>query len=205
MPVNRHQLMNELELKLSNDHEAQDAFADVGRQVERHWKSLAPKPGQRYAPGKGGYATGAYEASIHRESVRATGSLKGTGNRGGWHTRVLTYSPIAHFLEYGTGPDDAPNYPKPPNSGGHWTDLEGEEHWWWNTPTPAFAFAADAEMSFSSTMSAAPLSRKARSYAAKGTSRGMAGYAKFGGASTGKGRHSPRTEEQKARRKARGG
>lgn len=149
MPVNRHQLMNELELKLQNDPEGYDDFADVGRQVEYHWKSIVTQPGEHYAPGKGGFATGEYEASIHRETVRGR-HAKGTkdlrtgkkiGGRFFWHTRVLTHSPIAHFLEYGTGIDLL--------GVGVWQDLKGKWHKSPNTPTPAFAWALQVERDFS--------------------------------------------------------
>lgn len=147
MPVNRHQLMNELEMKLVNDREAYDDFADVARQVEFHWKAIVTKPGEHYAPGRGGYATGEYEKSIHRETVRgrygkgATLNGKKVGGRFVWHSRVLTRSPIAHFLEYGTGPDI--------NGVGAWVDLLGQYHKSANTPTPAFAWAAQVERDFS--------------------------------------------------------
>lgn len=146
MPVNRHQLMNELEMKLVNDQEAYDDFADVARQVEFHWKAIVTKPGEHYAPGKGGYATGEYEASIHRESVRgrapkgATRSGKKIGGQFVWHSRVLTNSEIAHFLEYGTGVDKI--------GVGVWVDLQGKWHKSPNTPTPAFAWAAQVERDF---------------------------------------------------------
>lgn len=163
MPVNRHQLFNELELKLSNDGEIADDFADIGEQVEDHWQGLA------LITLTSGYATGNYVSSIHRESARgrhAAGTINAAGKKIGgqftWHTRVVTHAPHAHFIEYGTGPDDAPNYPKPPNAYGHWTDPEGEEHWWWNTPTPVFALAAQTEMDFSGTEAVLPASRKAR-------------------------------------------
>lgn len=148
MPVNRHQLMNELEMKLSNDSEIADDFADVGRQVEVHWKAIVTKPGEHYAPGRGGYATGDYEASIHRESVRgrrAKGSVNAAGKKVGgqiyWHTRVVTHSLIAHFLEYGTGIDLT--------GVGSWQDLDGKWHKSPLTPTPAFAWAAQVEADFS--------------------------------------------------------
>lgn len=156
MPVNRHQMMNELELKLANDAEVADDFADVGRQVEYHWKSIVTQPGEHYdqslrrtggAKLGGGYATGGYQESIHRESVRgrrAKGSVNAAGKKVGgqiyWHTRVVTYSLIAHFLEYGTLSDEKP--------GGHWVDLDGKPHRSPNTPTPAFAWAAQVEADF---------------------------------------------------------
>jgi hypothetical protein len=147
MPVNRHQLMNELEVKLSNDDGGYDDFADIARQVEYHWKSIVTKPGEHYAPDKGGYATGEYEASIHRESVRgrhAKGTRIGGKAVGGqfvWHSRVLTHSPIAHFLEYGTAVDA-------PGGHGQWIDLKGKWHKSPLTPTPAFAWAAQVERDF---------------------------------------------------------
>lgn len=150
MAVRRIQLMDELTLKLINDGEIADDVADVGDQVEYHWKSLAN------IELNAGYATGDYENSIHRVSTRgrrAKGSVNAAGKKIGgqfmWHTKVVTHSPIAHFIEYGTRPDDAPNYPKPPNNGGHWIDLEGEKHFWWNTPTRAYNLAGQTELDFS--------------------------------------------------------
>lgn len=154
MPVNRHQLYNELELKLSNDKEIADDFKDVADDVVFHWKGLAQ------ITLTAGYATGEYERSIKRETVRAgqhpAGAIHPTTGKkiGGqirWHNRAVTYSDHAHFIEYGTLPDDAPNYPRPPNAGGHWTDPEGEEHFWWNTPTEAYALAAQTALDFGGT------------------------------------------------------
>lgn len=150
MPVNRHQLMNELETKLVNDREAYDDFADVARQVEFHWKAIVTKPGEHYAPGKGGYSTGEYRESIHRETVRGR-APKGARNARGqkiggrfvWHSRVVTYSEIAHFLEYGTVADHDPI-----NSQGNWRDTQGKWHKSPYTPTPAFAWAAQVERDF---------------------------------------------------------
>lgn len=150
MPVTRTQVMNALTLKLTDDPDVADDVADVGDQVAWHWKSLAR------AELDAGYATGEYERSIHRVSTRgrrAKGSVNSAGKKIGgqfmWHTKVVTYDKKAHFIEYGTKADDAPNYPKPPNAGGHWTDLDGEVHFWWNTPTRAYALAAQTELDFS--------------------------------------------------------
>jgi hypothetical protein len=152
MAVNRVQLFNELELKLSNDSEIADDFAEVADDVKFHWQGIAELELDA------GYATGAYVASIHRVSERgrhAAGTRNAAGKKVGgqftWHSKVVTYSPIAHFLEYGTGPDDAPNYPKPPNAGGHWIDTEGNEHFWWNTPTKAYMLAAQTALDFGGT------------------------------------------------------
>lgn len=149
MPVNRRQLMDELEMKLVNDRDAYDDFADVARQVEFHWKAIVTKPGEHYAADKGGYATGAYEASIHREAVRGRypkgatlGGVK-VGGRFVWHNRVVSDSPIAHFLEYGTVADHDPE-----NSQGNWVDTKGKWHKSPWTPTPAFAWAAQVERDF---------------------------------------------------------
>lgn len=137
MPVNRHQLINELELKLLNDKEIDDNMAAVGYQVEFHWKGLAK------IHLDAGYATDEYHDSIHRESVRATRAQG--GNRGGWATRVVTYDEIAHLLEYGTGPDT--------HGVGSWFGKDGQWHRSPNTPTPAFALAARAEADMSETLS----------------------------------------------------
>lgn len=137
MPVKRHQLINELELKLLNDSEVDDNMADAGRQVEFHWKSLARRTLTA------GYATLEYEESIQRETVRRT-KAQG-GNRGGWATRVVTYDEIAHLLEYGTGPDK--------HGVGSWFGKDGQWHRSPDTPTPAFALAAEAEADMDGTLS----------------------------------------------------
>lgn len=153
MPVNRYQLMNELGVKLTNDAKIADDVAAVGDNVVFHWQGLA----DLYLDA--GYATGEYKHSIHRVSERGR-HPKGSKNAAGksiggqfvWHTRVLTHNDHAHLIEYGTRPDHPPsgppNYPKPPKAGGHWTDTEGELHFWWNTPTRPYALAAQTEMDF---------------------------------------------------------
>lgn len=150
MPVSRVQLMKELQVHLLNSGDIADDVADIGDQVEYHWKGLAR------IELDAGYSTGQYEDSIHRVSSRgrrAKGSVNAAGKRIGgqfyWRTKVVTRDPIAHFIEYGTGPDDAPNYPKPPKNKGHWTDLDGKLHFWWNTPTRAYNLAGQTEMDFS--------------------------------------------------------
>ena len=150
MPVNRVQLMNELELKLLNSAEIADDVADVGDQVEFHWKGLARLELDA------GYATGEYERSIHRVSTRgrrAKGSVNAAGKKIGgqfmWHTKVVTHDEKAHFIEYGTEPDDAPLWPLPPKNKGHWYDTEGVYHWYWKTPTRAYNLAGQTELDFS--------------------------------------------------------
>lgn len=163
MAVNRHQLMDELELKLSNDAEAADEVAAFADYVKDTWQRIATQDLDA------GYATGAYVASIKRIGTKRQ-HAKGTKNAAGkkiggqfyWHHVVKTYSDIAHFLEYGTGPDNAPNYPLPPNQGGHWTDPQGGKHVWWNTPTPIFALAAKTEDEVAATASRLPKSKLAR-------------------------------------------
>lgn len=150
MPVTRRQVMNELKLELTNDSDVADDVADVGDQVVFHWRSLAR------AELDAGYATGEYENSIHRVSTRgrrAKGSVNAAGKKIGgqfmWHTKVVTYDEKAHFIEYGTKADDAPNWPKPPKNKGHWEDLDGGFHWYWKTPTRAYNLAGQTELDFS--------------------------------------------------------
>jgi hypothetical protein len=142
--------MNELTLHLTDDSDVADDVADVGDEVAWRWKGLAERELDA------GYATGEYVHSIHRVSTRgrrAKGSVNAAGKKVGgqfvWHTEVVTRDEKAHFIEYGTAPDDAPNWPKPPKNRGHWYDTEGVYHWHWNTPTRAYAFAAQVELSFS--------------------------------------------------------
>lgn len=153
MPVNRVQLMDELYMKLANDSEAYDETVEVAEMVKFHWQGIAPQPGEQYAPGKGGFATGAYRDSIEREAIRGRypkGSRDAAGRaRGGqflYHHRVVTYSPIAHFLEYGTAADHDPETSK-----GNWYDLQGVHHFSWKTPTPRFAIAAQVALDFGGT------------------------------------------------------
>ena len=163
MAVNRHQLMNELEMKLSADDDVYDISAEVADDVVRSWQRMALMDLDQ------GYATGEYVESIHRETQKGrhpAGTLDASGTKIGgrfWaHSRVVTYDNKAHFLEYGTGPDDAPNYPDPPNAGGHWRDPQGLLHFGWNTPTPIYAFAARVEMDYNATTAKLPKSKKAR-------------------------------------------
>ena len=149
MSVRRKQIMNELSLKLINDAEPADDTADFADRVAFHWKGIAELELDA------GYATGEYVNSIRRESVqgrRPKGSKNAAGKKVGgqfvWHSRVVTYDEKAHLLEYGTGPDDAPNWPKPPNNGGHWYDTEGVYHYYWKTPTKAYNFAGQTELDF---------------------------------------------------------
>ncbi len=149
MPVTRKQIMDELSAELINSGDIADDFAAVGDQVEFHWKSIARDNLDA------GYATGEYVNSIHRVSTRgrrAKGSVNAAGKKIGgqfvWHTKVVTHDEKAHLLEYGTAPDDAPNWPKPPKNGGHWYDTEGEYHWHWNTPTKAYNFVGTVELDF---------------------------------------------------------
>lgn len=150
MPVTRKQVMNELTLHLIDDGDVADDVADVGDQVEWHWKGLAE------IELNAGYATGEYVNSIHRVSTRgrrAKGSVNAAGKKVGgqfvWHTKVVTEDKKAHLIEYGTGPDDAPNWPKPPKNKGHWYDTKGEYHWFWKTPTKAYNLAGQTELDFS--------------------------------------------------------
>lgn len=147
MTVTRAQVMNELYMELDKtklDH-TEDNFREICDQVVHQWKDLALRYLDR------GYATGEYRASIHRESIRAT-RAEG-GNRGGWKSRAVTYDEIAHLLEYGTGPDQD-------GKEGTWFGKDGRWHTTPDTPTPAFALAAEVENSFNSTWPKAPRKRK---------------------------------------------
>lgn len=139
MTVTRKQIMNELFMELDKtrlDH-TEDNFAEKCDEVVFQWKSVAQSDLDR------GYATGEYRNSIHRESIRAT-RAEG-GNLGGWKSRAVTYDPIAHLLEYGTGPDDE-------STPGSWFSVkDGRWHTTPNTPTPAFGIAAEVEHSMNST------------------------------------------------------
>ncbi len=147
MTVTRRQVMNELIMELDKtklDH-TEDNFAEMCDLVVHQWKSVAQTDLDR------GYATGEYRNSIHRESVRAT-RAEG-GNRGGWKSRAVTYDPIAHLLEYGTGPDEPPKE-------GTWFGKDGRWHTTGKTPTPAFGIAAQVEHSMNSTFAKRGKKRK---------------------------------------------
>lgn len=139
MTVTRKQIMNELIMELDKtklDH-TEDNFAEKCDEVVVHWKSVARDDLNR------GYATGEYRNSIHRETIRATRA--NGGNLGGWKSRAVTYDPIAHLLEYGTGPDDE-------STPGSWFSVkDGRWHTSSLTPTPAFGIAAEVEHSMNST------------------------------------------------------
>ena len=157
MPVSRHQIMNELELKLSNDGEIADEFAEIAERVVFHWKGLAADTLTA------GYWTGEYAARIRKVGERgrhAAGTKNAAGKKIGgqftWHWKVVNDAAHAHFIEYGTDEDDAPNWPDPPNAGGHWVDPEGVAHRSPWTPTPAFALAAQVEADSSGTQSRLP-------------------------------------------------
>ena len=139
MTVTRTQIMNEIYMELDKtklDH-TEDNFREICDQVVNEWKSNATL----YLDS--GYATGEYRASIHRETIRAT-RAEG-GNRGGWKSRAVTRDPIAHLLEYGTGPDE------PPKEGSWFSIKDNRWHTTGKTPTPAFGLAAMVENSFNST------------------------------------------------------
>lgn len=138
MPVNRLQLMNELQVKIEDDPEVRLQTRAFAEEVKEYWKRIAPSPGDAGHP----WSTGEYRASIERIATRG----KGKGGRFIWHHWVGTFDPIAHFLEYGTDPDR-----DPATSRGNWIDLDGVHQWGWNTPTPAFAFAARVAAHFGGT------------------------------------------------------
>lgn len=181
MPVSRQQLMGELELKLSNDSEVADEVADVAVSVEHHWGALARDILDA------GYWTGEYQAAIHRVGERgrhAAGTVNAAGKKVGgqftWHWKVVNDSDHAHFIEYGTEADDAPNWPDPPKAGGHWVDPMGKAHRSPWTPTPVFAIAAQVEADFSGTTSRKPRSKGARRRVSHGT-RASRSRKKMGG------------------------
>lgn len=137
MTVTRKQIMNELYLELDKTRmdNTEDNFAAMCDEVVFNWKVAATRELDR------GYSTGEYRNSIHRESVRAT-RAEG-GNRGGWKSQAVTYDPIAHLLEYGTGVDQ--------EGEGSWFGKDGRWHTTPNTPTPAFGLAAQVEHDMNST------------------------------------------------------
>lgn len=136
MPVNRAQLMNELQVKIENDQQAKRDFKAFAEQVREYWQHLAPRDGDPNHP----WATGNYRASIRRFSARD----RDARGRFMYHHWVATFDPIAHLLEYGTVAD-AP--------GGHatWIDLDGTRRFGPNTPTPAFGYAARTAAHFGGT------------------------------------------------------
>lgn len=142
MSVTRLQIMNEIMMELDKtklDH-TEDNFADICDQVVAEWKHYATIYLDR------GYATGQYRNSIKRKTIRAT-RAEG-GNRGGWKSQAYTDDPIAHLIEYGTGPDQ--------EGVGSWFGKDGRWHTTPDTPTPAFGIAAEVENSFNSTWPKGP-------------------------------------------------
>lgn len=138
MPVRRRVLFNELEVKIENDPEVKLQTLAFAERVKEYWQDIAPDAGDPGHP----YATGHYKDSIQRIAS------KGRGPRGRWiwHHWVGTFDTVAGLLEYGTG------YDYGPESKGNWIGLDGERHWGWKTPTPAFAYAARAAAHFGGTM-----------------------------------------------------
>lgn len=141
MPVNRVQLMNELMLKIQNDEEVRRDVKDFAEKVKDHWQRISPAHATAAHP----WATGAYRRSITRQSEMFRNA------RGHFQYRhwVGTYSPIAEYLEYGTGVDV--------NGTGSWIDMDelgrgtGKRRKSKNTPTPEFAYAARTALHFHGT------------------------------------------------------
>lgn len=139
MPVSRHQLMNELQVKIEDDPEVKLQTLKFAEEVKEYWKRIAPDSGSAGHP----WSTGEYKDSIERIATRG----KGKGGRFIWHHWVGTFDPIANLLEYGTGPDDV----EAGKTGGNWIGLDGLHYYGSNTPTPAFAFAARTAIHFGGT------------------------------------------------------
>ena len=155
MTVTRAQMMNEIYMELDKTRldNTEDNFREICDEVVFNWKMAATRELDR------GYATGEYRSSIHRETIRATRAQG--GNRGGWKSRAVTYDEIAHLIEYGTGPDT--------QGEGSWFSVkDGRWHTTANTPTPAFALAAQIENDYNSTVAKRGRKRRrpARGYTA---------------------------------------
>lgn len=156
-PLTAQRIATEMQVLLEKDSEVHRGTVAFARQVAAYWKSLAPDAGD-IAPSGQSAATGAYKNAIDvwsYEGRHAAGTTNKLGKKIGgqiYYThRVICDVPYAGLVEEGTGPDDAPNYPKPPNAGGHWHDLAGELHNWWNTPTEARHYAAKTALHFQGT------------------------------------------------------
>lgn len=118
MAINRVQLMDELrsEIGKDGDRSIRKYTRRYANRIADEIKAASPSPEHPHPLTKTGpYATGDFVDSIKVERKRERFGLP--------HYSVVTYSPIAHFLEYGTG-DDAPGTHSP---------------WGRFTPTPEFA------------------------------------------------------------------
>lgn len=117
MAVDRVKLGAEISAKISRDAEVRRATKRIAEEVQALVIEEAPKPGPEHP-----YSTGEFIQSI---KIR-----QGRGRLGrflaSWE--VYSDSPIANFIEFGTGPDK-------PGSRSPWGP---------NTPTPEFAPFAKA-------------------------------------------------------------
>lgn len=147
------ELRDEIEMKLRESeevHRKSDNFAnEVENRWQQIWRSMGPHP----------YETGAYEASItviktylrERQGRLPKGVWGPNGERPGSYTSETLYSysvgsdhPVAHLIEYGTGPDV--------NGVGRWWGLDERWHKTPNTPTRPFHPAAKTVLWFGGTM-----------------------------------------------------
>lgn len=147
------ELRDEIEMKLRESEEVHRKSDNFAEEVERHWRmvwaSMGPHP----------YETGAYEDSItviktflRNKQGRIPKGMPGAGR----YTNEVLYSysvgsdhPVAHLIEYGTGPDI--------NGVGRWYGPHkktGKMGWHKtpNTPTRAFHPAAKTVLHFHGTM-----------------------------------------------------
>lgn len=142
------ELRDEIRMKLLNDQEVRVRSNEFAESVAWRWKDIWS------AMGPHPYETGAYEDSItvykrflRNKQGRIPKGMPGAGR----YTNEVLYSydvgtdhPVAHLIEYGSGPDI--------NGVGRWFGLDGHWHKTPNTPTPAFAPAAATVASFHGTM-----------------------------------------------------
>lgn len=89
---------------ISDNKELRRAFDDLIDDVEHTWKMLSPKPGSADHR----YATGDYLAHIKKKKLSRwyRGHMKNLLRKGIPIGMVYNDSDIAHFVEYGTGPDN---------------------------------------------------------------------------------------------------
>lgn len=135
MPINRRQLMDDLRLEIGREMRTDIRPKRFAEEVRDHWQGIAMSPANPHPATKTGpYSTGAYRASIKVRQMRIAKGSPGAG-RFLPTFEVYTTSPIAHFLEYGTG-----------------IDAEGTHSPWGRfTPTHPYAFALKTALHFHGT------------------------------------------------------
>lgn len=134
--VNISQLDDSIFDGIDNSRELRRAFNDFIDDVEAMWKHIWEMDSQgRLAEELGvahPYSHGRYKAHIKKIKLAKFTRIKTALKAGIPIGAVYNDDEVAHFVEYGTGPDK-------PGGHGNWFDFEGNHHFSGDTPTPEFA------------------------------------------------------------------